>query len=245
MPVKNKKTKKYFEFTVRKRHFHVLLDKVLLFRYSRRLHGRFWGITGVMVLIGGMFVCFLIRPDLLGVSTALSMFGNDVRTAPYFAGSMFFAAYGLWRWRNYLRRTLKRPHPLLDLINLTIIGLYLVALMPVGWKPLSYHIHIIGMTLAGCSMAAAVIIDGVLSKSRQTMRGRKWRLIRALSFVLILSGGWFTLGSTDSLHWYNVAFLGEAMMLTGYTLWVCVKTYQGEGNRSALSRMLKNVVLID
>lgn len=218
---------------------------MLLFRYSRRLHGRFWGVAGVLVLSSGMFVCFIIRPDLLQVSTALSMFGNDVRTAPYFAGSMFFAAYGLWRWRNYLRRTLKRPHPLLDLINLTIIGLYLVALMPVGWKPVAYHIHIIGMSLAGASMAAAVITDGMLSKPRRTMRGQIWRLIRLLSFVLILSGGWLTIGSIASIGWYNIALLGEVMMLTGYALWVCVKTYQGEGSRTALSRMLKNVVFID
>ena len=47
------------------------------------------------------------------------------------------------------------------------------------------------------------------------------------------------------IGWYDVAMLGETSMLLGYLLWVGVKTYQGEGNRSQLSKSLKRIVLID
>src|SRR5687767_7465523 len=118
-------------FTYKKRHIQVLLDKVLIFRFVKNLHGRFWGVAGIIVMVAGFTICFLIRPDLIDISTALSDFGTDIRTAPYFAGSVFFAAYGLWRWRNYLYRNWKRSMPVTGLVTLTILGLYLVALMPV------------------------------------------------------------------------------------------------------------------
>ena len=85
-----KKQKNFYIFNFRGKKITVLLDKVLLFRFVRNLHGRFWGITGISFMILGFWVCFLIRPDMLVVSTAFSDFGNDVRTAPYFAGSVFF-----------------------------------------------------------------------------------------------------------------------------------------------------------
>lgn len=243
MPAKRKSHYAHLHF--HKLHLRVLLDRVLFFRYIRRLHGRFWGITGLTVMCIGFFVCFSIRPDLIDITTAFSVFGNDVRTAPYFVGSVFFAAYGLWRWRNYLRRTLKRPRPLLDFITLTIIGLYLVALMPLSWRPVSYYIHITGMALTGLSIAATVIVDGLLSKTRRTSNLRQWQFIRLLSFIFIVAGGWFTLGSLEFVGWFNVSLLGETMMLFGYTVWIFIKTYQGEGQRSFLSHMLKKFVFVD
>lgn len=243
MPTKHKKH--YTHLRIRKLHLHILLDRILFFRYIRLLHGRFWGITGLAVMCIGFFICFFIRPDLVDITTAFSVFGNDVRTAPYFVGAVFFAAYGLWRWRNYLRRTLKRPRPMLDLIALTIVGLYLVALMPLSWRPVPYFIHVAGMTLVGLSMAATVIVDGLLSKTRRTSNLRQWQFIRLLSFMCIVAGGWFTFGSLEFIAWFHVSLLGETMMLFGYTVWIFIKTYQGEGQRSFLSHMLKRFVFID
>ena len=90
--VKNKYKKsvvRQYAFDFRHRHFKVLLDKILIFRLFRKLHGRFWGLTGALGLGFGIAVCFLIRPDMLKVSTAFSDFGMDVRTAPYFWGRFF------------------------------------------------------------------------------------------------------------------------------------------------------------
>jgi hypothetical protein len=109
---KSKKTKtRQIEFTYKRKRIKVLLDSVLIFRYFRSLHGRFWGVAGALFMVLGFMVCFAIRPDLLNVSTAFSDFGSDVRTAPYFAGSVFIFAYGLWRWHNYLARTWQRTMP--------------------------------------------------------------------------------------------------------------------------------------
>jgi uncharacterized membrane protein len=232
-------------FNFRRNHFTVLLDKVLVFRVFRNLHGRFWGIGAMMVLIIGFSVCFLIRPDLLTPSAAFSDFGEDVRTAPYFAGSVFFAAYGLWRWRNYLARTLKRTKPIIPLISLTIIGLYLVALMPVSWKPIPYKIHIFGVMLAGISMALTVLFDVLMSKTRKKTNYRKTKLIKFLCVLLIISGGIITFGSADITGWFSMALVGELIMLVGYGIWVVLKTYQGEDPRSALSKQLKKIVLVD
>lgn len=236
---------KILSFTFRRRRFRVLLDKVLIFRLVRNLHGRFWGLAGVNVMIIGFSVCFAIEPELLDISTEFSEFGNDVRTAPYFSGSVFFAAYGLWRWRNYVSRTWRRSMPITGLITLTILGLYLVALMPVSWKPWPNRIHMFGLALAGLSMLATVVLDELLTKPRLGSRTKLWRLVRWTSFAAIVSGGWFTLASSEILGWYDVSLLGEVLMLGGYALWIMMKTYLGEGNRTILARNLRKIVLID
>jgi len=193
----------------------------------------------------GFSICFLIRPDLLQLNTPFSDFGTDVRTAPYFAGAVFFGAYGLWRWRNYLSRTWKRDMPTLGFLTMTIFGLYLVALMPVTWKPWPYRIHLVGISLVGISLVLTVVFDGLLTRTRSGQHAGKWRLMRLASFLLIVCGGLLTLGSLDSLGWFHLALVGELAMLTGYGLWIGFKTYQGEGSRSAIGRLLKNFVLID
>ncbi|MFO0781316.1 MAG: DUF998 domain-containing protein [Candidatus Saccharimonadales bacterium] len=229
-----------------KRTIHVIADKVIIFRLMRNLHGRFWGVAGVLIMLGGFTACFLIRPDMLHVSTAFSDFGSDVKTAPWFAAAMFFGAYGLWRWRNYLRRTLKHSKPVIWLTGFTVAGLYVAALMPVAWEPWPYRIHMAAVTVVGVSMAATVVVDTLLTRtSRKRRFSAWWRMSRFLAFSLIVIGGWLTFGSATMIGWYHVALLGETLMLVGYTIWVIDKTYHGEGSRSALSKMLKKVVLID
>ena len=229
-----------------KRTIHVIADKVIIFRLMRNLHGRFWGVAGVLIMLGGFTACFLIRPDMLDVSTAFSDFGSDVKTAPWFAAAMFFGAYGLWRWRNYLRRTLKHSKPVIWLTGFTVAGLYVAALMPVAWEPWPYRIHMAAVTVVGISMAATVVVDTLLTRtSRKRRFSAWWRMSRFLAFSLIVIGGWLTFGSATMIGWYHVALLGETLMLVGYTIWVIDKTYHGEGSRSALSKMLKKVVLID
>lgn len=246
MPTKKPKSSalKPYKFSYKSRKFQVLLDKVLIFRLIKKLHGRFWGLMSVVIIVMGMSVCFAIRPDLLQPSTALSDFGNDIKTAPYFAGTMFFAAYGLWRWRNYLYRTLRRPQPIATFITLTILGLYLIAFMPVGWTGWPYRIHVFGVILIGLGMAATVIFDDVLSKVPRGSKQAQWRTLRFLSFTLIISGGFLTLTSTRAIEMFNVSLYGELMLFAGYAVWVCVKTRQGEGSQSALSRLVAKIVTI-
>jgi hypothetical protein len=168
-----------------------------------------------------------------------------VRTAPYFAGAMFFGSYSLWRWRNYLRRTLKRKRPISWLILLTIVGLYLVALMPVSWTIAAYSFHMLGMTIVGLSILATVVADSLLSKTQATKGADWWRIMRAVCFWLIVAGGFITLGSIRVVNWFQLAMLGELMMFTGYAIWICIKTYLGDGNRTQLAKILRNIVLVD
>jgi hypothetical protein len=239
---KRKSKNKSLNFTYKNQKIRVLLDKVLVFRLLRSVHGRFWGITGITFMILGFAICFMIRPDLRDISTALSEFGNDVKTAPYFAGAVFVGAYGMWRWRNYLARTWKRAMPVTGLLTLTIFGLYVVALVPISWNS---EIHMAGLMLAGFSMLATVLADGLLSKPSRRVNRPMWRIVRIVSFGTIVIGGWLTFGSARAIGWYSVALLGESLMLLGYLLWVGFKTYQGEGNRSQLSKSLRKIVLID
>lgn len=241
--VKNRKTK-YLQIKYKKRRVKLLIDRILIFRLIRQLHGRFWGIAAVSGLSLGLFVCFLIRPDMLRIDTAFSDFGNDVRTAPYFAGTMFFAAYGLWRWRNYVIRTLKHSSQYYYLLTFTILGLYTVALMPVSWQPWPYRLHLVGFGVAGVSIALTVLLDGLMSKTRKTKHTRTWQLIRATSFLLILAGGILTFGSVPAIGWYDVTLLGEIMMLTGYSLWIYFKTFLGEGAYSKISILIRKAGLV-
>lgn len=239
---KKQKSKDYLHITYKKMRVRVLIDKVLIFRLFRSLNGRFWGVAGISMMSFGFWICFLIRPDLYSISTAFSDFGDDVRTSPYFAGSVFLGAYGMWRWRNYLSRTWKRARPFTGLITLTILGLYIVALVPLSWNS---RVHMAGMVLAGISMLLTVLADGLLTKQSARGHGSIWRTIRVTSLLSITVGGWLTIGSADIIGWYNVSLLGEIMMLLGYLLWVGFKTYQGEGRRTNLSRLLHKFVLID
>lgn len=239
------KTKKQLHFSLRHHKITVLLDKLLIFSFFRSLHGRFWGLVSILSIVTGLAICFSIQPSQISWSTAFSAFGNDIRTAPYFAGTMFFAAYALWRWRNYLSRTLKRSRPITGLLTLTIIGFYLVALMPISWQPWPYRLHYFGVIMAGLSMAATVVADTLLSKTRRNQRSMKWRILRFAAFCLIVVGGYITFGSSKVIAWYDLALLGELLMLIGYGIWVVVKTYQGEVNRSLLSKRLKKLVLVD
>ncbi len=211
----------------------------------RSLHGRFWGIAGVLIMSFGLSVCFLVKPETLSWSTAFSDFGRDVRTAPYLAASLFFGAYGLWRWRNYLRRTLKHARPLTSLVGLTVFGLYIAALMPIAWEPWPYRLHIFGVAVSGAAMAATVVVDTLLTKTRSRHSLQLWRFMRLVSFLLIVVGGFITLGSANLVGWFRLALAGELLMLVGYTLWIIDKTYHGEGGRSRLSIALRKIVLID
>ena len=230
---------------LRKYRITVILDKVLLFQVLRRLHGRFWGVAGVNGMILILAISYALQPTLLENNQPISNLGTDVRTAPYFAGAMFFASYGLWRWRRYLVRTLKRPRPLTWLVMLTIIGLYIVALMPISWEPVGYRAHMFGMTLVGLSALATVIIDTLLTKTHHSAGAWWWRTIRFASVVLISVGGYLTLVSTRTVSLMEASLTGEAMMISGYSLWIYLKTYQGEGRRTKMSRLLKRIVLVD
>lgn len=244
---KSQKTSSVPQYTLRygKKTVRFVLNKVLIFRVMQRLANRSWGITGALIMSLGFAVCFAIRPDMLLWSTAFSDFGRDVRTAPYLAAALFFGAYGLWRWRSYLKRTLKRTRPITGLISLTVGGLYIAALMPIAWEPWPARIHIAGVVLAGLSMAATVVVDTLLTKIRRNKNLLWWRLLRLTSFLLIVAGGVITFGSVESIDWFYLALLGEIMMFTGYVLWIFDKTYRGEGNRTQLSKLLHKIVLVD
>lgn len=234
-----------YSLTYGRRTVHFIADKVLIFRFLRKLHGRFWGLAAALIMLFGFALCFMITPEILKWSTALSDFGRDVRTAPYLAGALFFGAYGLWRWRNYLRRTLKHSRPVTSLVTLTVLGLYIAALMPVALEPIPYHIHIFGVALSGISMAATVVLDTLLTRVRRGRSHFWWRSLRVLSFFLIVIGGYITFGSTQIINKFQLALLGEAAMFAGYFLWIFDKTYRGEGSRSQLSKLLRGLVLID
>lgn len=236
---------KPLHFKVRSHKVTVLLDKILIFRLLRSLHGRFWGVAFILIILTGLYVCFAIKPSLLSWSTAFSYFGNDIRTAPYFSGTMFFGAYALWRWRNYLSKTLKHPGPILVLITLTIIGFYLVALMPVNWKIWPSRIHFAGVILIGISIATTVVADTLLSKTRHNQQTLQWRALRLIAFASIVIGGYITYGSASNIGWFNSSLIGELLLFFGYSIWIIIKTYQGEVNRSYISKQLRSFVVID
>lgn len=235
----------YATFVFGKRTVHFISDKVIIFRLMRQLHGRFWGVAGLAIMAFFFGICFLVRPDMLVWSTAFSDFGSDVRTAPYLAAALFFAAYGLWRWRNYLQRTLKHSRPVTGLVTLSITGLYLAAFFPVAWTPWPYRIHFFGVILFGVSIAATVVVDSLLTRQRKKKGYQLWRFLRLISFLLIIIGGYITFGSATSIDWFRLALLGESLMFAGYAIWIIDKTYRGEGSRTKLSKLFRGLVLVD
>ncbi len=217
------------------------VDRVLIFRFFRLLHGRFWGLGGLISMMLGAAIGYAIRPDLLRPDIALSELGTDIRTAPFFAGSMFFAAYSLWRWRTYLRRTFKTDRPVVPLISLTILGLYLIALMPVTWEVWPHRLHNLGVMITGLSMAATVLLDSVLSRTKYKKHKILFRLIKSVSLLLIIFGGVVVLLSVEEVAVLSMVLIGEAMMFAGYAVWVILRIYLGEGRQSAIGRIMKKI----
>lgn len=128
---------------------------------------------------------------------------------------------------------------------LTVLGLYIIALMPVSWNPWPHRIHMLGVIIAGSSMLATVVLDWLLTKPRAGRYTYNWRFLRFTSLTCIIAGGWLTFGSADLIGWYSVALLGEMLLLGGYLQWIVLKTYMGEGNRTALAKILHKIVLVD
>ncbi|MCA9348885.1 hypothetical protein KC878_01940 [Candidatus Saccharibacteria bacterium] len=237
---------KKFRLTLHSKRIVIVIDKILLLRAAKKLHGRFWGITGLLGIVIGFTACFLIEPSFLKLNSAFSDFSRDTRTAPYFAGSIFLGAYGLWRWRNYLARTFKKPGVIVSLISLTILGLYVVALLPLAWgNGRAYHLHMYGFSLVGLSMALTVFADTLLRKTKKSRNIRKWQVIRFFSLACILVGGVITALSTEINNILGLALVGESLILFGYGIWVITKTYQGEGPSSRLSQILNRVIVVE
>ena len=218
------------------------VDRILIFRFFKLLHGRFWGFGFILSGILGATIGYIIRPDLFDISIPLSELGTDVRTAPFFAGSMFFAAYSLWRWRTYLKNTLKNSRPVIPLVSLTILGLYLIALMPVTWEVWPHRFHNAGVILAGLSMSATVLMDSILSKNRKNKNEEIWKIIKLFSFTLIISGGIVVILSLEGVGKLNLILLGEFMMFAGYSIWILLKIFLGEGSRSAIGKLFHKLV---
>ncbi len=99
--------------------------------------------------------------------------------------------------------------------------------------------------MVGSGMAAAVVVDSLLSKTRRSHSAPSWKIARGVAFFSIILGGWITYGSNSRVRWYDLSLVGESLMLFGFAVWVHLKTYQGDGNRSRLSQALKKFVLID
>lgn len=236
---------KQYKIKLKSRKIQVVADKVLLLRMMRRLHGRFWGIFGLIMLELGLLICFILRPELRSLSTAFSDFGTDIQTAPFFIGGVFAAAYGLWRWRNYVSRTFKNPGIITLLITTIIVGLYMIVFMPVGINDTIDRLHYLGFGIAGLGMASTVLADLILRKTKKGKGFRKWQAIRLVSLGFILIGLTITLLSAERFDFnMDISLVGESMLLVGFGIWVITKTYQGEGARSNISKLINKILII-
>ena len=93
-------------------------------------------------------------------------------------------------------------------------------------------------------MAATVVIDGLLTRTRLSARIVWARTMRFAAFTMIVAGGFLTYGSSQAIHWFRVSFLGESILFAGYALWIYLKTVEGEGARSKLSTLIQKIVTI-
>lgn len=235
--------KKKYLFRLRSRKIQVVLDKVLLLRLLKRVQGRFWGLFGLIAMEVALVICFLLRPELRDVSTAFSDFGTDIQTAPFFITGMIAAAYGLWRWRNYLTKSFKKPGLITLLITLIIIGLYMIVFVPISITDRLDFIHYLGFTIVGVCMALTVLSDILLRRTKKVGNYRRWQFVRFGSLGMIVVGMIITFLSTDFMGALQLSLIGEALLLNGFGVWVIVKTYQGEGAQSNISRLLSKIVV--
>ena len=237
---------KRFKLTVKTKHIQLVADKILLLRLMKKLNGRFWGIYGLVMLQASIALCFYLQPELQEISTAFSDFGTTAKTAPYFTAGLFAAAYGLWRWRNYLSKSSKHPELITLSITAVIVGLYMVAFLPLNINDTVDSLHYLGFAIAGIGMVVTVLVDLLLRKTRKGRHKVWWQAIRVFCLLLIGAGITITMLSAERLtDTLELALLGEGMLLIGFSLWVMARTYQGEGVQTGFSRALSKVIIID
>jgi len=114
--------------------------------------------------------------------------------------------------------------------------------MPVTWEIWPHRIHNAGVILAGLSMSATVLMDSVLSKNRKNKNEEIWKIIKLFSFTLIISGGIIVILSLEDVGKLNLILLGEFMMFAGYSIWILLKIFLGEGSRSAIGKLFHKLV---
>ncbi len=239
------KQKKY-KFRLSSHRLIVVADKILLIRLLRSLNGRFWGVFGLFVLYVSLAICFSIRPELRVWSTAFSDFGTDIKTTTIFSFGLFVCGYGLWRWRNYLVQSSKTTGLVLISLTAIIIGAYLVALMPININDRIDDLHYFGFFLGGGGMIATVMVDMLLRKVKKGGNRMYWQLLRFVSLLLIVAGLVVTLLSHQRFGGkMDHALLGELLVLSGFGLWVVIRTIQGEGVKTNFSRVLGKVLIVD
>ena len=239
------KTKKY-KFKIKSRKIQLVADKLLLLKLFKKLNGRFWGIYGLLMFIVFMAICFIILPEYRDVSTAFSDFGTDIRTAPFFTAGLFFAGYGLWRWRNYLAKSSKIPGLVTLSITGIIVGLYMVAFLPVGVNDTVESLHYFGFALAGVFMISTVMIDLLLRKTKKGKSQKKWQIIRIFALLIIIAGATVTALSANRFGpVFNYALIGESLLVLGFASWVIARTYQPEGLQSGFSKVLNKILIVD
>lgn len=236
---------KVFNLKLRSKQVRVIADKLLFIELLKNLEGRLWGLAAVYGISIGFALCFVIQPEMLAWSTAFSDFGRDERTAPYFAGAIFYGAFALWKWRGYLERTSQIRGISTLFVTMTILGFYTVALMPVSWEPVASTLHYIGFAVAAVSMLLTVSFDFLLRKTHDPNNHRLWQLIRILSMLGIVAGVVITAQSELFDDDFDMALLGELLILFSYSTWVLIKTYRPEGEQSAISKTLAKIVTIE
>jgi hypothetical protein len=136
---------------------------------------------------------------------------------------------------------MKNTKPVIPLLSMTILGLYLIALMPVTWEVWPARIHYIGVILAGFSMLATVLADSILSTYRRSSKQVFWRSIKLLAFVAILLGGIIVVLSLDEVGMLELILLGEGLIFLGYSIWIVQKIAHGESKRSAIGRLYERL----
>lgn len=240
------KDAKKYKFKLKSKKIQLVADKILLFKLFKKLNGRFWGVYGVVIFSIFMLISFVILPDSRNVSTALSDFGTDIRTAPLFTAALFFAGYGLWKWRNYLAASSKTPSLVTLSITGIIVGLYMIAFLPVGVNDTVEMLHYFGFGIAGFFMVVSVLVDLLLRKTKKGKSQRKWQIIRIASLVLIISGVVVTFLSADRFgSLLTHALIGEGLILLGFATWVIARTYQPEGLQSGFSKVLNKIIIVE
>ena len=238
-------SRKKYLFTFKTKKIQVVLDKILLLRLMRKLNGRFWGIYGLLGLYLSLALCFWLTPELRDLSTAFSDFGTTVETSVYFSAGLFVAAYGLWRWRIYLTKSSKNPELITFAITLIILGLYMVAFLPLNISDTTDFLHYLGFAIVGAGMVFTVVVDSLLRRTRKSSKQPWWKFVRGVSLLLIVAGFVITLLSSERMSTIlEVALVGESMILIGFSTWLLARTYQGEGVQTGFSRALNRVISV-
>ncbi len=173
-----------------------------------------YGLFGILSLFLGIFINYILRPDLLSPSIAYSVMGTQPKTKYIFTISLIVSAMLFLKESHYMYNKWQRIGT-----YLIAAGFIVVALIPISQGTVQDLIHGAGATAAMIGLIISIVSG--MSYHWQYLNLSKRVLYLILLGIALSSAVTFIL-STGTFHIWALSGYAELSGLTVFAAWVLI-----------------------